>query len=104
MGEERSESYPDLKQALRAKFGFSSETYRQHFRDPAVLQGKTLTETYQCLKGLYPRWIKPDQCSMEDIGEAIMLEQLLRVFPSDIHTWVREREPTTGLEAAKLAT
>ena len=86
------------------KFDISSETNRQRFRDPAVPQGETPTETYQRLKGLYRRWIKPDQCSVEDIGEAIVLEQLLRVFPSDIRTWVREREPTTGLEAAKLAT
>ena len=106
MDEERSDSYPDLKQALLAKFDISStsSTYCQRFRDPAVPQGETPTETYQRLKGLYRRWIKPDQCSVEDIGEAIMLEQLLRVFPSDILTWVREREPTTGVEAAKLAT
>ncbi|XP_029996342.1 uncharacterized protein LOC115423598 [Sphaeramia orbicularis] len=104
MDEEQSDSYPDLKQALLAKFDISAETYHQRFRDLAVPQGEAPTETYQRLKGLYRRWIKPDQCSMEDIGETIVLEQLLRVFPPDIRTWVKEREPTTGLEAAKLAT
>uniref|UniRef100_A0A3P9HAM8 Gypsy retrotransposon integrase-like protein 1 n=1 Tax=Oryzias latipes TaxID=8090 RepID=A0A3P9HAM8_ORYLA len=104
MDEDLSDSYLDLKQALLAKFDISAETYRQRFRSTAVPQGETPTETYHRLKGLYRRWIKPDQCSVEDIGEVIILEQLLRMFPPDVRTWVKEREPTSGLEAAKLAT
>ncbi len=33
----------------------------------------------------------------------MILEQLLRVLPFDSRTWVKEHEPTSGLEAAKLA-
>ncbi|XP_024133203.1 uncharacterized protein LOC112149626 [Oryzias melastigma] len=104
MDEDLSDSYSDLKQALLTKFDISAETYGQRFRNTTVPQGETPTETYQCQKGLYRRWIKPDQCSVEDIGEVIVLEQLLRMFPPDVCTWVKEREPTTGLQAAKLAT
>ena len=103
MDEEHSDSYPDLKQALLAKFNISAETYRQRFRDTAGPPNEAPAETYQRLKGLYQRWIKPEQSRVEDIGEAIILEQLLRVFPPEVRTWVKEREPTNGLEAAKLA-
>ncbi len=35
--------------------------------------------------------------------EAIILEQFLRVLYPDVRTWVKEREPTTAAEAARLA-
>ncbi|XP_055016250.1 uncharacterized protein LOC129410969 [Boleophthalmus pectinirostris] len=103
MDEERAHSYPDLKAALLTKFDVSPETYQQQFRSMAIPPGENLTETYHRLKGLYRRWIRPEQHTKEQIGEQIILEQLLRVLPADIRTWVKEHEPTEGLAAAKLA-
>lgn len=103
MIEERAHSYPDLKEALRTKFDISPETYRRQFRARAVPPGESPAETYHRLKGLYRRWLCPMQRNKEDIGEQIILEQLLRVFPEDVCTWVKEHEPTDGLAAAKLA-
>lgn len=37
------------------------------------------------------------------LGELIILEQLLWVFPYDSHTWVKEHESASGLAAVKLA-
>ncbi|XP_042254566.1 uncharacterized protein LOC121887718 [Thunnus maccoyii] len=65
--------------------------------------GENPSETYHRLKGLYRRWIRPVQHTKEQIGEQIILEQLLRVIPTDIRTSVKEHEPTDGLAAAKLA-
>uniref|UniRef100_A0AAV2L2U1 SCAN box domain-containing protein n=1 Tax=Knipowitschia caucasica TaxID=637954 RepID=A0AAV2L2U1_KNICA len=79
------------------------ETYRQKFRTVTIPAGENPAETYHRLKGLYRRWIRPEQHTKEQIGEQIILEQLLRVFPADIRTWVKEHEPTEGLAAAKLA-
>ncbi|XP_015232737.1 PREDICTED: uncharacterized protein LOC107086360 [Cyprinodon variegatus] len=92
----------DLKAALLIKFDVSPETYRQQFRSMSVPPGESSTETYHRLKGLYRRWIRPEQLSKEQIGEQIILEQLLRVLPADVRTWVKEHEPTEGLAAAKL--
>lgn len=103
MDEERAHSYPDLKAALLEKFDISPETYRQKFRSMTIPPGENPTETYHRLKGLYRRWIRPEQFTKEQIGEQIIMEQLLRVFPPDIRTWVKEHEPTEGLAAAKLA-
>ncbi|XP_067447429.1 uncharacterized protein [Thunnus thynnus] len=103
MDEERAHSYPDLKAALLTKFDISPETYRQQFQSMALPSGENRAETYHCLKGLYRRWINPVQHTKEQISEQIILEQLLHVFPADIHTWVKEHEPTDGLATAKLA-
>ncbi|KAL0194736.1 hypothetical protein M9458_008308, partial [Cirrhinus mrigala] len=103
MDEERSEVYTDLKEALLEKFNISPETYRQRFRSTTVPAGESPTETYKRLKNLYKRWVRPEEHSKEEIGEAIILEQLLWVLPYDAHTWVREHEPRSGLAVAKLA-
>ncbi len=103
MDEERAGWYADLKEALLEKFNISPETYRQRFRAFTIPAGETPTETYNRLRTLYCRWVRPDLHTKEEIGEIIILEQLLRVLPYDSRTWVREHEPTTGQAAAKLA-
>ncbi|RXN23938.1 zinc finger and SCAN domain-containing 9 [Labeo rohita] len=87
MDEERAEVYTDLKEALLEKFNISPETYRQRFRSTTVPAGESPTETYNRLKNLYKRWVRPEEHSKEEIGEAIILEQLLRVLPYDARTW-----------------
>ncbi|XP_059391898.1 uncharacterized protein LOC132124763 [Carassius carassius] len=103
MDEENAEVYADLREALLEKFNISPETYRQRFRVSYVPAGESPTETYHRLRNLYRRWIRPEEHTKEEIGEAITLEQLLRVLPYDTRTWVREHEPMTGLVASKLA-
>ncbi|RXN13465.1 zinc finger and SCAN domain-containing 9 [Labeo rohita] len=98
MDEERSEVYTDLKEALLEKFNISPETYRQRFRSTTVPAGESPTETYKRLKNLYKRWVRPEEHSKEEIGEAIILEQLLWVLPYDAHTW----EPETSLLVRKV--
>lgn len=104
MGEDRAEVYEDLREELPEKFNISAETYRQRFRQTSTTSGETPTETYNHLKGLYRRWVWPEQRTKEEIGEIIILEQFLRVLPYEVRTWVKEHEPTDGLTAARLAT
>uniref|UniRef100_A0A3P9KG95 Gypsy retrotransposon integrase-like protein 1 n=1 Tax=Oryzias latipes TaxID=8090 RepID=A0A3P9KG95_ORYLA len=103
MDEQQAHIYKDLKDALLVKFDISPETYRQQFRSTVVPSGENPTETYHRLKGLYRRWIRPEQHSKEQIGEIVILEQLLRVLPADVRTWVKEHDPEDGLTAARLA-
>ncbi|CAI5642576.1 unnamed protein product [Oreochromis niloticus] len=88
MDEERAHHYEDLKAALLTKFDISPETYRQKFWSNTVPPGESPTETYYRLKGPYRCWIRPEQHTKEEIGEAIILEQLIRVLPGDVRTWV----------------
>lgn len=104
MDEERAHCYNDLKEALLNKFDISPETYRyQRFQSNIVPPGDTPTETYHRLKGLYRRWIRPERRTKEEVGETIILEQLLKVLPPEVRTWVKEHDPEEGLAAAKLA-
>ncbi|XP_005756011.1 zinc finger protein 232-like, partial [Pundamilia nyererei] len=102
MDEERAHRYEDLKTALLIKFDISPETYRQRFCSNIIPPGESPTETYYRLKGLYRRWLRPEQHTKDEMGEAIILEQLIRVLPGEVRTWVREHEPADGLAAAKL--
>ena len=103
MDEERAHCYTDLKAALLMKFDISPETYRQQFRSTSVSSGENPTENYHHLKGLYQRWIRPEQHTKEQMGEAIILEQLLRGLPFKVRTWVKEHEPVEELAVDKLA-
>lgn len=85
MYEERSVGYEDLREALLEKFDISAETYRKHFWKTSSKPGETPRETYHRLKGLYAHWIRPQQHTKEEIGELIILEQLLRVLPYDVY-------------------
>ncbi|KAG1929738.1 gag-pol fusion protein [Pimephales promelas] len=103
MDEEQADVYDELREALLEKFNISPETYRQRFRASTVPAGESATETYHRLRNLYRRWVRPEQSTKEEIGELIILEQLLRVLPYDSRMWVKEHEPTSGLAAARLA-
>ncbi|XP_024136818.1 uncharacterized protein LOC112151925 [Oryzias melastigma] len=103
MDEQQAHCYKDLKDALLLKFDISPETYRQQFRFVSVPAGENPTETYHRLKGFYRRWVRPEQHTKEQIGEIVILEQMLRVLPPDVRTWVKEHEPEDGLIAARLA-
>lgn len=104
MDEDRADVYEDLREALLEKFDISTESYRQRFRQTVTPAGETPTETYNRLKGLYRRWVQPERSTKAEIGEVIILEQLLRVLPYEVRTWVKEHEPMDGLGAARLAT
>lgn len=106
VGEDAACSYSDLKEALLAKFSISPEAYtcRLRFRFMVTPDNETPKETYHRLKGLYHhhQWMKPDELSKEDMGEIIIQEQLLRILPAVTWTWMKEHQPTNGLEAARL--
>ncbi|CAI5682346.1 unnamed protein product [Oreochromis niloticus] len=101
--EEQSDSYDAIKAAVLSKFNVTEETYRYRFRSTSVPVGESVRETYNRIKGLYKRWMRPDSRSKEEIGETIILEQFLRVLQTDVRTWVKENNPKTGGEAADLA-
>ncbi|KAK2858219.1 hypothetical protein Q7C36_006138 [Tachysurus vachellii] len=103
MDEDRAEDYAELKEALLEKFNISPETYRQRFRATSTPAGESPTETYNRLNNLYRRWVRPELHTKEEIGETVVLEQFLRVLPYEIRVWVKEHDPATGLDAAKLA-
>ncbi|XP_051928875.1 zinc finger and SCAN domain-containing protein 23 [Hippocampus zosterae] len=103
MDEEQAESYESIKAAVLLNYNVTEETYRHRFRSTIVPMGETVRESYNRLKGLYRRWMRPDHRSKDQIGEVVILEHYLRVLQPEVRIWVKEHNPKTGEEAAELA-
>ncbi|XP_034565105.1 uncharacterized protein LOC117830889 isoform X2 [Notolabrus celidotus] len=95
--------YDLVKSAVFAKYDINPETYRQKFRSLEVDLEESPKELYARLKELYGKWIQPKGKTIQEIGEIIILEQYLRMLSPELQVWIREHNPVSALEAAKLA-
>ncbi|KAK7881357.1 hypothetical protein WMY93_029766 [Mugilogobius chulae] len=95
--------YDKVKKAVLEKFEISAETYRVRFRSSVVREDESPKELQSRLKDLFDKWMTPREKTKEQIGDAIVLEQFLRMQTPDLRTWIKERNPTTSREAAELA-
>lgn len=81
----------------------SADTYRQRFCALDNHPGETLRELYVCLKDMFSKWVKTETATIKDISELLIFEQFLRMVIPDIEVWIREHDPKTAKEAARLA-
>ncbi|XP_078138355.1 uncharacterized protein LOC144538139 [Centroberyx gerrardi] len=102
MDREETMDYAKVKSAVLEKFEIRAETYRMRFRSTTVEADETPKELQTRLKDLYDKWMVPKK-TKEQIGDAIVMEQFLRVLNPDLPTWVKELYPTTSKEAAEMA-
>ncbi len=73
------------------------------FRSTTVQEDETPKELQICLKDVYDKWMVPKEKSKEQLGDAFVMEQFLRVLNPNLRTWVKERNPTTSKQAAEMA-
>lgn len=66
-----------------------------------IQTSETPKELYHRLKDLFRKWIRPEQKTVEEIAETLILEQFLRTLAPDIRVWVKEHKPKTGQHAAE---
>lgn len=95
--------YDRVKGAILSKYDIKPETYRQRFRSLEVSPDESPKELYARIKELYGKWIQPKGKTTQEIGEMIMLEQYLRMVSPELQIWIREHDPGSAMEAAKLA-
>ncbi|XP_026010619.1 uncharacterized protein LOC113013700 [Astatotilapia calliptera] len=95
--------YDKVKSAILPKYDINPETYRQRFRSLDVQPDESPRELYARLKELYGKWIQPKGKTIHDIGETIILEQFLRMLSPELQVWIREHNPGSAMEAARLA-
>ncbi|XP_073721145.1 uncharacterized protein [Misgurnus anguillicaudatus] len=95
--------YSQVKEAILRKYSINHETYRQRFRSLEVMEEETPKELYVRLKDLFHKWVSPDEKTTEDIAEVIVLEQFLRMLSPELQTWIKEHDPSSAEEAARLA-
>ena len=51
---------------------------------------------------LSKKWTR-DCNTIEDMREAVVVERFINTLPDNIRIWIKERKPTTSLEAGQLA-
>ncbi len=98
-----SEKYEKVKAAILAKYEITPDTYRRRFRSLKIEPGETPQELYVRLKDLFCKWVKPDKSTVKELSETIILEQFLRMVHPELEIWIREHDPKTAEEAARLA-
>ncbi|KAK0132477.1 Zinc finger and SCAN domain-containing protein 12 [Merluccius polli] len=100
---EETMEYVKVKNAVLQKYQINAESYRVRFQFSKVEDEETPKELQARLRDLYDKWMNPKVKSKEQIGDAIIMEQFLRILNPELHTWVKERNPATSKEAAEMA-
>ncbi|KAK7929500.1 hypothetical protein WMY93_005895 [Mugilogobius chulae] len=98
-----AEDYDKVKDAILAKYEITSETYRRRFRSLHIEPNETPRELYVRLKELFTRWIQPEKTTIQKMSEKLILEQFLRMVTPELEVWIKEHDPDTAEEAARLA-
>ncbi len=64
---------------------------------------ETPKELYVRLKDLFYKWVKLQKRPFMRFAETIILEQILRMLCPELQTWIKEHDPSSAEEAARLA-
>ena len=88
--------YGKVKNAVLYKFEINPDTYRLRFRTSVVGEDETPKELQARLRDLYEKWMNPKEKTKEQVGDAIVMEQFLRVLNPELRTLVREHNPATS--------
>ena len=95
--------YGKLKEAILRRYDINEESYRQRFRAAKKKEGETNRELAARLEDLVEKWLHACKDRAE-VMDTVVLEQLLiETLPTDVRIFVKERQPKTSEEAAKLA-
>uniref|UniRef100_A0AAR2J3W0 SCAN box domain-containing protein n=1 Tax=Pygocentrus nattereri TaxID=42514 RepID=A0AAR2J3W0_PYGNA len=93
----------ELEQAMgqsSSEDQISAETYRQRFRVTDIWPDDTPQELYVRLKELFAKWTKPEEHTVQQMSEILILEQFMRMVSPDMAVWIKEHDPGTAEEAA----
>ena len=91
-----------MKVAILRHYDITEETYRQRFWSAVRSNDETHHDLAIHLGDLATKWLKGVN-TVELVKEAVIQEQLLNTLTPAIRVWVKERKPTTALEAGQLA-
>uniref|UniRef100_A0AAR2LWF9 SCAN box domain-containing protein n=1 Tax=Pygocentrus nattereri TaxID=42514 RepID=A0AAR2LWF9_PYGNA len=71
--------YKKVKEVILKKYEISAETYRQRFRATDIWPDETPRELYVRLKELFAKWTKPEEHTVQQMSEILILEQFMRL-------------------------
>ena len=98
-----SGKYESIKAAILQRYDINEEAYRRRFRTATRGAGETNREYAVKLMDLQRKWLKEHTTSVEQMQEAIGLEQFLNSLPMEKRVWVYEKKPDTCVRAGELA-
>ena len=84
------------------RYDILEQTYRHRFRDAVMKKDETVSELNVRLTDHFLKWTKGCKI-VEQLGDLMILEQLVNTLQPEVRVWVTERKPKTSAEAAKLA-
>ena len=102
MAAEDTCDYDQLKAAIVQRYSITEETYRVCFRSVACSREESYTEMVTRVMDLAQMWMWK-WADVDELWEAIAVEQLLNSMPVELCFWVRERKPRIVAEAGRLA-
>jgi hypothetical protein len=103
--ETATKDYDELKRALLARFQLTADTYRVKFRTARKEKEESFPQFAVRLELWLRRWMTLSSRAetFEDLRDLVLQEQLLDAMTPELATHVREREPKSVGDAAKLA-
>ena len=97
-----SGDYEAIKAAILARYDINEEAYRRRFRTATRKGGESNRELAVRLMDLQGKWLRRHQ-TMEQVQEAIGIEQFLDTLETVKRLWVMEKKPETCIRAGELA-
>ena len=99
---EEAKDYTRVKDAILHRYNINEETYRQRFRSATQKKEESNRELVVRLQDLQSKWMREYE-TVQDISNAIVMEQFLNTVPREVRIWLLERKPKSPIEAGELA-
>ncbi|XP_029140373.1 zinc finger protein 436-like [Protobothrops mucrosquamatus] len=100
---EDGEGDEKAKEDLPDQEDVSSEIQRKRFRHLCYRELEGPRKVCGRLRDLCSQWLKPKQCTKEQLLEMVILEQFLAILPKEMQSWVKEGGPESCVQAVALA-
>ena len=99
------ESYDTVKEAIKKAYELVPEAYHQQFHELKRKEGLTYVEYARDKETLFDRWCVSREvgANFENLKQLVLVEEFKRSIPSDIRTYLNEKEVTTLHDAAVVA-
>ena len=73
-------NYEKVEEAILRRYDITEETYRQRFRSTKKFREETYKAMYARLKGSFRKLTRPDEKTVKEITETVIMEQLVNTM------------------------
>ncbi|XP_064389549.1 uncharacterized protein LOC135337548 [Halichondria panicea] len=95
-----AQDYKKVKEAILHRYDVNQETHRRRFREDRKKPEESYREWLWRITNHFDKWCKDSTMPMKEL---VVMEQALWGMPEGLTVWLRERQPKSLEELAKLA-